>query len=675
MAHITWLNVPVPEVGNTEQQGIRTAADLLSNAMQSATGGVATIQGIQDAQRAAETQAADRFVLEKMLSTQDPNKYNQMRADGSLLGPAASRVSSATLQAAEQRGGQLYTQARERNRHRELQEAESLLDRAAPMAVNNPEGALRVMSQAKFTNAEDQVDFDKKVRDLFVRPQRDPGASARRGEELDREAADLAEKLVSFGGSNPRGQSQLFQSVRDPLVRQKALKIMTDWGEDTKKFHGTNQSMDPLNSIVTETGSLANRIYDGPEDAQFRQFGNQLQLGMKAAGPSRPPPGTPEWSSMNGGRVPSQADVWEWQDSYVLPGSEKERGEGKGTTAIGPYQIVNRTRMDIITRFGKQLFGTDDPAKIPYTLENEEKIAEQIYKESSKKGKPGSPWQATQDYPGLRDLRAFKGRSWDEAKPLLSYIDGGVAPRSFSSEAKQIEARLRESELALTEGQKVILNAKANQSWGLAEASDDLVKFVGKEARTGEVRELIEKTVREAKEAGTTLTHAEAVGLIKNAIRDDKTWNASDLSKDLDVEESKLVQSAKDLGNARAALKSFEKNQEAAKRVQELREEYKKAAAKAESSLAQAKGSPNAGESALVDFRKWQDVSDRLRKLVAPAAPSGVDPSLVGALAPAGPAPQSPADTPRPPDIDLMADPPQSKVRPPDWGAAGFLKR
>lgn len=675
MAHITWLNVPVPEVGNTEQQGIRTAADLLGNAVRSATQGVATIQGVQDAQKAAETQAADRFVMEKMLSTQDPNQYNKMRADGTLLGPAADKVSTGTLLAAEQRSNDLYTLARTRNRNMELQAAEKLLDQAAPMAVHDPEGALKVMSQAKFTNAEDQIEFDKKVRDLFVRPPGSAGAAAKRKEELERAAADLADRVISVGGSNPRAASQALAGEQDPLVRAMAVDRLTKVGEDTKRYYGTTQGMDPLNSIVSETGNLTGGVADGPEDAQFRQFGGNLSLGMKAAGPSNPPPGTPEWTSMNGGRVPSQADTMNWQAAYVLPGSEAARGAGRGTTAIGPYQIVNKTRADIIDRFGKQLFGTDDPSKIPFTLENEDKIAEQIFKESSKQGKPGSPWQATQNYPGFQDLKAFKGKSWDEAKPLLSYIDGGVAPRSFTTEAKQIEARLREQELALTEGQKVILNAKANQSWGLAEAADDLVKFVGKEARPGEARELIEKTVREAKNAGTTITHAEAVGLIKNALHDDRAWNISNLSDNLDVEDSKLTQDAKDLGNARAALKSFEKNQEAAKRVQELREEYKKAAAKAESSLAQAKRSPNAGESALVDFKKWQDVSDKLRKLVAPAAPAGVDTSLVGGIAPAGAAPMSPASPARPPDIDLMRDPPQSKVPQPNWGASGFLTR
>jgi hypothetical protein len=670
MAHITWLNVPVPDVGNTEQQGIRTAADLLGNAVRSATQGVATVQGFQDAQKAAETQAADRFVTEKMLSTQDPAQYNKMRTDGTLLGPAADKVSSSTLVAAEGRANELYTLDRTRTRNRELQAAEVLLDQAAPMAVHDPEGALKVMSKAKFTNAEDQIDFDKKVRDLFVRPPGNAGATARRKEELERAAADLADRVISVGGSNPRAASQTLAREQDPLVRAMAVDRLTKVGETTKGYYGTTQGMDPLNSIVTESGSLTGDVVDGPEEAQFRQFGGNLSMGKRAAGDSNPPPGTPEWTSMNGGRVPSQADTMGWQAAYVLPGSEASRGAGRGTTAIGPYQIVNKTRADVIDRFGKQLFGTTDPSKIPYTLENEDKIAEKVY-QTQKAG----AWQATQNYPGFQDLKAFKGKSWDEAKPLLSYIDGGTAPRSFARESNQIEARLRESELALTEGQKVILNAKVNQSWGLAEATDDLTKFAGKDARPGEARELIEKTVRQAKEAGTTITHAEAVGLIKNAVHDDKAWNFSNLSSDLDVEDSKLVSNAKDLGNARAALKSFERNQDAAKRVQELREEYKKAAAKAESSLAQAKRSPNAGESALVDFKKWQDVSDRLRKLVAPAAPSGVDPSLVGGLAPAGPALMSPADPARPPDIDLMADPPQSKVSPNDWGATKFLTR
>lgn len=669
MAIITWMNTPIPDPGSTQQQGFRTAADLLANAVRSASQGVGQVQAVEEAQRASEVQAADRFVLENMLSTRDPTRYDQMRADGSLLGPAALRASNATLVAAEGRSNDLYNLDRTRTRNSELQAAEALLDRAAPVAVNNPEEALRIMGQARFTNAEDQVEFDKKVRDLFV-PRGGGPTEASRKEALNLEAMSLVDQVVALGANNPGAASRKLMNHPRADVRAMAVDRLKQVGYPVQEIYGVQQRMDPLNSIVTGSGALTNKIYDGPEEAQFRQFGNQLQMGMAAAGPSRPPPGTPEWSRMNGGRVPTQADVWDWQDSFVLPESERQRGEGRGTTAIGPYQITNRTRMDIINRFGKQLFGTDDSSKIPFTLENEDKIAEQVYKTQTARA-----WEATQDYPGLRDLRAFKGRSWEEAKPLLSYIDGGVAPRSFGPETNQIEARLRERELALTEGQKVILNAEPNKSWGLAEASDDLAKFVGKEVRPGEVRALIEKTVRQAKDAGTVITHAEAVGLIKNAINDDASWNISDLSKDLDVEDSKLVQEAKDLGNARADLKSFKQDQEAFKRVQELRDAYRKDAVEADSALAQAKRFPDAGESALVAFRKWQDTSDRLRKLVAPTARARVDRSQVGGLTPTGPAPQSLANPPRRPDIDLMLDPPQSPVTPPAWGSSSFLTR
>lgn len=658
MAQITWMNTPIPDIGGTRQQGIRTAADLFNNATQSATAGVQGLQAIQAAEVAARTQAADRFALEKMLSTQDPVKYNQMRADGSLLGPAADFVSPATLQAAEARSGTLYTQARERNRNAELQAAEKVWDEAVKYATNDPAKAQAILSTANFTDANDSADFAKKARDLFVKPNTEGAARARK-EQLGRASFDLAEKVMAVGANNPEAAARILSGEKDPLIRGGAVDRLTDLKQDTTQYYGPTLASNPRNAIVNESGQLRGRISDGPEEAQYKMFGNNLNMGMAAAGPNNPLPGTPEWSQRNGGRAPSQADIVNWGNSFVLPGSEAERGEGKGTTAIGPFQIVNKTRADFINRYGQQLFGTNDPARIPFTLENEEKLAAKIYQEQ----KAGA-WQATQNYAGLKDGSAFKGVPWSEAKPIIQYIDGGVAPKSFREEIRQLEAGIAERELGLSEGQKVILNARDKANYGLAEATAEIQKSLGKESRPGEIRELVESTVRKAKEAGTTITHAEAAGLIMNAISDDSDLfsfrtlsgnlpTVADLRGDLDLQESKLVQEAKDLGNARADLKSFERNRDALKRVKDLAEKYKTDAAKADRDLAKARQSADAGESAISSFAQWQDTSDRIRKLVAPTTPGGVSSQL---LQDARPAAQAPTQTSAP-DIDLMLPP------------------
>lgn len=645
MANITWMNTPIPDIGGTRQQGIRNAADLFNNATKSASAGVAGVQGIQEAEKAAQVAAADRFALENMLSTQDPNKYSQMRADGSLLGPAASQVSNATLLAAEQRGNQLYTQDRERTRNVELAAAEKIWDQASSIAVNNPAKAQEILAGAKFTNAEDAAAFSQRARQLYVDPESGRAAADRaKKEELERAKADLVDRVIGVG-NNPDKANAVLMAEKDPLIRQGALDMLSRRGEQVGSYYSSAP-------VPTESPGVT---ADGVEGALYRRFGKNTALGRAKAGAQNPDPGSPEWMAQNGGRTPSQADIYNWDRTYVLPASEKERGEGKGTTAIGPYQIVSKTREDVINRYGEQLFGTTDMSKIPYTLENEEKIAGVIYREQLIKNKSPDAWAATQKYAGLRDLSAFEGKSFEEAKPLLAYIEGGAAPASFQTQVKQLESRLQERELGLSEGAKVILNAREKKDYGLNEAAADVAKALGKDTQPGDVRAVLERTVRQAKDAGTVITHAEAAGLILNAIKDDTWRSISDLTEDLDLEEGKLERNAKDLGNARADLASHEKNVAAFNRVKELSEQYKKDKDAAISQLTAAQRSSGAGEAALAKFRKWQDTSDQLRRLVAPTSTAGVNRGLVDDARSAPPPVAN-----RAPDIDLMLPPQQS---------------
>lgn len=657
MAMIRWDNVPIPDFNAAQARGTNLASQLLNNAAGSALSGVAMAQQLEKDQQAAQTAAADRFALENMLSTQDPTKFNQMRADGSLLGPAAGQVSNATLQAVDQRSKDLYDLSRTRNRNAELAAAEKIWDQASSVAVNNPTEAQKIIGTAQFSNAEDAAAFSERARKLYVDPENaNASADRNRKEDQNRASMLLAERLQKAGDASPETQAKILASEPDPLIRGMARDRYVQMGGNATPF--SSPAPTPDSAITGGSGG----IIDGPENAQYRQFGNNMVMGMRAAGPQNPPPGTAEWNAMNGGRIPSQADMMDWTNKYVLPGSEKERGEGQGTTATGPYQIVNKTRADFINRYGKSLFGTNDPSKIAFTPENEEKLAGKIYQEQK-----ATAWQAITKYPGLADGSAFNGVPWSDAKGILQYIDGGVAPRSFSDKVKQSTDELKSRELALTEGQRLILNAEVNKGWGLSEAADDLTKFVGKESRPGEARQLIDKTVREAKDAGTPITYAEAVGLIKNALLDDgnlistgiftgKLPTISNLSDDLDLEQSKLTQTAKDLGNARADLEGFKKNQETHKRLEELSAQYKKDEEYAKSQLTQATRSADAGKSAINAFAKWQDTSDKLRKLVAPKAETGVSINLVDDARPGAPN-QSFVPQQRPPDIDLMLSP------------------
>lgn len=658
MAQITWMNVPIPDIGGAEQQGIRTAADLFKQATTSATGMVDQFQGMQDADRAAQVAAADRFALENMLSTQDPRQYQQMVDDGSLLGPAASRVSNATLLAAEQRGNQLYTLDRERTADREMSAAIPFFDAAAREATNNPDRAQEILSRAPITDVRRAGPLTEEIRKLYVPPD-SAGRAAKRKEEIDRKSADLADRMFAKG-NDPEGVNSVLLEEADPLVRQNALTIVATRGGDTRQFYG-------FSPTPTEGGTP--RVVDGPQNALSRQFGPNEKFVAQAAREGNYFPGSPEWMYQNGNRSPTMGDVHDFQERVVKPQSARERGEGRATTAVGPAQIVNKTRRDIISRYGQKLFGTTDMSKIPYTLENEEKIAGVIYDEQVVKNKDPLAWQATQQYNSLKDLKAFDGKSWDEAKPLLYYIDGGVAPPSHREKVKQFESILQKRSRGLSEGALAILNAEPNSTWGLAQASEQLAKSLGKDALPGDVREIIESTVRKAKEAGSTINYAEAVELIKNSISDDGWTSFSDLTESLALEESKLSRTTKDLGNARADYEAYKSSIASLTKLQELSKKYDEDQGVAKSQLSKAKEkNASNGVATINAFKRWQSTSDRLgdelSKVVAGTGSKAVKRSLADEVRPEpgqflAPAAQTP-------DIDLMSEPkkaPRSKSK------------
>lgn len=175
MPLLTWQNVQVPSIGDTNQQGIRTAADMLKSAVGGAVSGVDRLQGMQDQRDAAQVAVADKFVLQKMLAAKDPAAYAQSLQDGSLVGPAADKVSAAMLGQLDARKDVLqhrtdadYARNRSMTRDQELKAAETVWDQAAKQAIYNPQAAQETLAQAKFSNAEDSAAFSERARKLFI---------------------------------------------------------------------------------------------------------------------------------------------------------------------------------------------------------------------------------------------------------------------------------------------------------------------------------------------------------------------------------------------------------------------------------------------------------------------------------------------------------------------------
>lgn len=606
MAILTWQNVPVPDIGRTQQEGIRTAASLLDRAVGNATAGVGQLQSLQEAQRAAETQAADRFVLEKMLSTQDPNRYQQMRTDGSLLGPAASKVSNAMLLQAEARGDQLYNRDRTLTRDGELKAAESIWDRAAPEAISNPELAQRILATAKFSNAEDAAAFSERGRKLLV----DTTAASRAAKKdtHDLATASAVKKALGYGKFNPTGVADFLDTLPPDVVGD-VVDRLKQLGEDTSAYYGSN----PTRAGEPAVDPGGNTIIDGADNmsALLRRYGNLTNRAATAAGPDDPPPGTEAWQTLNPGKVVTQGALYDWNQKHVLPASGKLR-----TTATGPAQIVNATRQE----FAPKVFG-DDWRNTPVTLENEKKLARAIYAKQGAKA-----WAATGMF---KDLSAFQGKDWDEVEPLIFYIDGGVAPSSFKKQTSQFGALVNDKILNLSEGAKVILNAQGKENYDSGMAGEEVAKRLGKDTDVSEAIGLIDEIYRKAHAAKVPLTHAEVAGLLMNNIQPDGFTTVSDLRNEFDVKDGKLLREAKDLINARTSLKEYKKDLATLAEVDRLQKQYDQDKDSAQDALAHARRNGDAGQSAINAFNKWQKTSDRLAELVGKLPKDTVDKDLL----------------------------------------------
>lgn len=92
MGILTWQNVPVGDL-SAGQEGFRTASMLLDRATNAGQEGIAAYQSILDSKKAFEQQMADRAVVAKMMSIQDPEEYKKALAAG-LVDPSIAQAAS-----------------------------------------------------------------------------------------------------------------------------------------------------------------------------------------------------------------------------------------------------------------------------------------------------------------------------------------------------------------------------------------------------------------------------------------------------------------------------------------------------------------------------------------------------------------------------------------------------
>lgn len=196
MAILTWQNIPVPDIGNSHQQATRTAGDLLNRAVGNATAAVDEQRKLEEAQKLAQVQTADKFALQQALAIQDPAQYEQQLAQGTIAGPAQAQMSpdmmlqlearqddlrkrsdAATTRAnsAEDRKFSLnkrdYEWDRQQNQDQAKDDASAVYAAYGDLAVTNPEDAIRKAGAEMKTYGvplESQMEVFRNLRQLYL---------------------------------------------------------------------------------------------------------------------------------------------------------------------------------------------------------------------------------------------------------------------------------------------------------------------------------------------------------------------------------------------------------------------------------------------------------------------------------------------------------------------------
>ena len=103
MARLTWQNVDNPNFSGVSDS-YRTMSTLLGNATKAGS-------EVLDTFRGAQSEAADRAILQRTLGIQDPDAYNAALAAGTVVGADGSRASLETLRGLDNRVGTLLNRA------------------------------------------------------------------------------------------------------------------------------------------------------------------------------------------------------------------------------------------------------------------------------------------------------------------------------------------------------------------------------------------------------------------------------------------------------------------------------------------------------------------------------------------------------------------------------------
>lgn len=590
MGIITWQNLALPQFSGVND-GIRTGAGLLNQAGQNAQ----NITGIIQDQ---ETENANRAVMDRMLSVQDPQEYARQMAAGQILGADQANASLEMLKQAaaqqdvlQRRADTLYASERGQMLDSQGDAASAAVGQAQELVKQGKrKEAFNLLGQQQLSLQ--QRGAEAKLLDTLEDDPSQLLASTRLGwEAQDRADLDQARVLldqVRKVGNDRPAQQAIIDKHPNANVRFLTEQLGNQLGE--------NISRDVTGSQATLgiTGPSSG-LKVGYERNLGRRYGNTVQVAMANGAPPPPEEGA------------TMGEVYDWNQEWMLPAS----GDAN-TTATGPGQLVNKTRKDFGERHGQRLFGKDW-RDVPWTMENERKLLREVYKEQG----PGA-WEATKNYAAFGP-EFFKGKSYDEVESLLFAIDGGVLPEDYQRETTAVQQKMEQRLRNLSTGAKVILNSKSLEGKTTADAAAIVAKQLGSD-KPREVEEAIRETVNRARsmKPPVDISEAEAGGLLLNSLESDSWYSVSwsDFRSDTNLMEKVLRQFAAEHNTARNQAQEFEQDGVALEKVKALDDQYLTARVNAEKALENAKGRAGSGNAAIKALKELENIGNKKKELL-----------------------------------------------------------
>lgn len=419
MAVLTWRNVDTPNFSGATD-GLRTASQLLSNAVRS---GQDLISGFTQ----ANSDAADRAILNRALAIQDPAAYQAALASGAIVGGNAGDASLATLRGLDTRASTLLDQATSRQGLEKgavaIKAANQAFDQTAynnqRLQANNAlsDAAAPDLAQARIlARNNDQAGLNKLLRSSTT-------LKALRPEQL----SDLLTGVDTLSSNNQarrtndtnftQGNWRFNREQRNAADEDAAAKALVD------VVRGSVSAGDATRIIDQKADSLSpgafTRLLNGARGAGYPTFTPIIDGGGVSGGGV---------DTMTGGaKLPSSirtvGDMVNFKSDLL--------GSNPKGTATGLYQITSDTWKE----FGPKALGKDWESADIRDPQVQDKVAQNIW-ESVKDNPSGmrNRWVSLSD----AESREMRGKSWADVRDVISRKESGTNASGLIGERQSL---------------------------------------------------------------------------------------------------------------------------------------------------------------------------------------------------------------------------------------------